>query len=154
MTEFGEAVRPQLTAEVLEALNEDDLTSLIEILPSAFSSIEPKDVAEYIPRAIDVDGADVIVARSPEGKLVSVALVNIDYGAGKLRGRIDDVATHEDYKRQGYAGATLDKAVDWFRVRGIRRIALTSNNGRQPAHRLYESRGFRVKETNQFQLDL
>lgn len=81
-------------------------------------------------------------------------LVNVDFGAGKLRGRIDDVATHTDSLRQGHAGAVLDLAIEWFRSRGVARVNLTSNDGRQAAHRLYESRGFVIKDTNQFQLDL
>ncbi len=147
-------MRSQHHPEVLGTLSDEDFHSLGEILPQAFNSILIEDLAEFIPKAIAADSADVLVSRDMEGKIVSVMVVNVDYGAGKLRGRIDDVATHEDHKEQGHAGAVLDYALDWFRLRGIRRIALTSNDDRQPAHRLYESRGFKIHDTNQFQLDL
>lgn len=149
-----EIVRFSPQAEVLRDPSDEDFAALQDILPKAFSSISTENLTEYVPRLIAADSADMIVARTPEGNIASVLVVNIDFGAGKLRGRIDDVATSETHLRQGYGGVALDHALKWFKDRGVKRVALTSNGDRQPAHRLYESRSFKVKETNQFQLDL
>ncbi len=154
MTELGETPQQQAHPEILSSLDIDDIVRLEEIFSSAFSSIQPEDVAKHIPLAIAADSADVLVSRNDEGIIQSAMLVNVDYGAGKLRGRVDDVATHVDSFRQGHAGAVLDLAIDWFRALGVKRVALNSNDDRQAAHRLYQTRGFVMIDTNQFQLDL
>lgn len=140
--------------EVLTALNEQDFTRLAEILPAAFGSIAVSDLAEFTPIAIEAPNSDVLVSRDDRGAIASVMVVNITFGLGKLRGWIDDVATHEDSRRRGHGGALLDFALDWFRYRQVKRIALTSNDDRLPAHHLYLSRGFKIHDTNKFQLDL
>jgi ribosomal protein S18 acetylase RimI-like enzyme len=81
-------------------------------------------------------------------------VVNMLHGTRALFGKIDDVATHPDSRRQGHAGVVLDYALEWFRNRGAEMVMLDSEDDRQPAHRLYESRGFKRYETNQFHLDL
>ncbi len=154
MPEDEEVLHTRPQPEALRALSDDDLIRLEAILPAAFSSIQLEDVAEFIPLAIAAETADVLVSRGQDHQIASVMLVNINFGAGKLRGRIDDVATHADSLRQGHAGAVLDFAIEWFRSRSVARVNLTSNDDRQAAHRLYESRGFARIETNQFQLDL
>jgi GNAT superfamily N-acetyltransferase len=154
MTGPGETLRSSPELEVLSTLDDNDLTRLTQILAPAFNSIRAGDIAEFIPAAISADSADVLVSRNNRGNIASVMLVNIDYGAGKLRGRIDDVATHKDSLRQGHAGAILDFALEWFRLRGVKRVNLTSRDGRDPAHELYRSRGFTIHDTNQFQIDL
>ncbi len=153
MPEGSEVLRPEHHVEVLGELTADDLGSLEEILVPAFDSISPGDLAEFVPKAIEADSAGVIVARSPEGKIVSALVVNLDYRMGKLRGKIDDVATHEAYRKQGYAGAVLDYALTWFKEHQVKRVDLTSNDGREPSHAPYESRGFEKRDTNHFQLD-
>jgi len=154
MPESREQLFQNPQVETLSGLSEEDFLSLVEFMPQAFSSMSPDKIAEFVPKLIEAESADIVIARSPEGKLVSAMVVNIDFGLGKLRGRIDDVATHEEYLRQGYGGAVLDYALDWFRMRGVKKVALTSRSERQAAHRLYESRGFTTRDTNQFELIL
>jgi ribosomal protein S18 acetylase RimI-like enzyme len=145
---------PEHRPEILSELSTEDLGRLSEILSGAFDSIKPEEVTEFLPQAIQADNADVLVSRNASSQIASVMIVNAVYGAGKIRGRIDDVATHEDSRRQGHAGAVLDYALQWFRDRGVSRVSLTSSNKRQAAHELYKSRGFTVRDTNSFKLDL
>jgi GNAT superfamily N-acetyltransferase len=156
MTEPMEFIRPQPTPERLTALTEADLQSLAEIMTAAFSAITAEDLATFVPMAIEADSADVLVSRSPEGKIVSAMVVNVSFCMGKLRGQIDNFATHDDHERQGHGGAVLDYALDWFRGYGVKRVELTSLSGseRQVAHRMYESRGFEKYDINNFQLVL
>jgi ribosomal protein S18 acetylase RimI-like enzyme len=152
MIEHGEVPKFEPRAERLTEPIEEDLASLAEILPAAFNSISVKDLEEFIPMVIGADTADVLVSRNEEGKIVSVMIVNIDYGAAKLRGHIDEVATHKDHRRQGHATTILDAAILWFEAKGVNYICLTSNDDRTASHALYESRGFKVRDTNNFEL--
>lgn len=140
--------------EVLSGLTDRDFNRLTEILPAAFGSVAVSDMVEFVPQVVAAPSADLLVSRNEDNAIASVMVVNIDFGVGKRRGRIDDVATHENSRQQGHGGALLDFALDWFRDRGVTRVALTSNDSRQPAHKLYLSRGFTIHDTNQFQLDL
>lgn len=154
MTEPTEFAPHQPTPEVLTLLTEADLQSLTEIMPAAFNTMTAEDLAIFVPMAIESDSADVIISRGQEGKIVSAMVLNIDFCLGKLRGRIDDVATHEDHRRQGHSGTALDYALRWFSERGVRLVELTTLNNREAAQRIYESRGFTRYDINNFHLNL
>lgn len=154
MTDPIRLTRLEHHPEVLGTPREGDMSRLTDMLSRAFDSIRPSLVEEYIPRVISADAADVLVSRNELGRIASVMIVNIDFGAAKLRGRIDDVTTHPDSRREGHAALLLDFALGWFQERGVRRINLTSGDDKKPAHGLYLSRGFKIRQTNQFQLDL
>lgn len=140
--------------ETLTGLNDGDLSRLQDIMTGAFDSKNPDDVALYLPRAIEAPTADVVVARTPVQEIASVMLVNMLFGADKLRGQIDDVATHVEDLRRGYASSVLDFSIEWFRKRGVGHVALTSSDKRKPAHGLYIDKGFAIHDTNVFQLDI
>ena len=141
-------------AETLQTYTQTDLQRLAETWTTGFPGTQPEDVRNCIPEIVQSQTAEVIVARNPLGQIASAMVINIDLGRDKKRGRIDDVATHPDHIRQGYAGAVLDFSIEWFSENGVKRVYLASNDDRKPAHALYLSRGFHIHDTNEFQLDL
>ena len=141
-------------AEILSALDASDLDRLIEIWTAGFPNTHPEDIQAYAPRIVSAENAEIVVARNSLGHIASSMVVCVAPGRDKIRGHIDDVATHPLHLRQGYAGRLLDFSIDWFQKREVKRVYLASSDDRQPAHALYLSRGFYIHDTNEFQLDL
>jgi ribosomal-protein-alanine N-acetyltransferase len=63
-------------------------------------------------------------------------------GSVGVRGAISHVAVVESHRRQGVAGALVDKVLADFRTRGIRRVFLFAETGNDPARRLWAYCGF------------
>lgn len=142
------------TTEILRSYSQPDLDRLVETWVAGFPGTQPKDIVEHVPHIVHAQKSELMVARNPLGHIASAMVVNVDMGRDKKRGHIDDVATHPDDLRQGYGGAVLDFSIGWFRDKRVKRVYLTSNDNRQAAHSLYISRGFKIHDTNEFQLDL
>lgn len=140
--------------EFLSSSPLSDVDRLVQIWTAGFPSTQPENIQAFVPKIVGAEKSEIVVARNQLGQIASAMVVNIDLGRDKLRGRIDDVATHPELLRQGYGGAVLDFSIDWFRESGVSRVYLASNDDRKPAHQLYLSRGFRIHDTNEFQLDL
>ncbi|MEO5905278.1 MAG: GNAT family N-acetyltransferase [Saprospiraceae bacterium] len=57
---------------------------------------------------------------------------------------IDDLVTHSDHKRKGYAGALLDWLKQHALQNGYDHISLDSGFHRKDAYRLYLNKGFEI----------
>jgi len=57
---------------------------------------------------------------------------------------IDDLVTHSDHKRNGYAGALLDWLKEYAMQNGYDHISLDSGFHRKDAYRLYLNKGFEI----------
>ncbi len=154
MADVIEKPRIEHNVEILGMLNTADMDRLVEVWTLGFPGSDPELLRSHTPEIVADPTSGLAVARNPLGYIASVIVVNINPGRDKRRGTIDDVATHPDSFRQGYAGAVLDFCIDWFRDRDVTSVSLTSSDARLPAHGLYYSRGFQVHDTNLFKLDL
>lgn len=141
-----------IEVEELRELTEADLRTLQSFVPEELTSQDAEAMAEWLPDIIGADEAALFVARNPDGEVVAALVANFTHCMSKRRGRIDDVVTHPDWRRRGYAGALLDDAVEWLRERGVTKVELTSEPDLKPAHELYRERGFERKETFVFEL--
>jgi GNAT superfamily N-acetyltransferase len=82
-----------------------------------------------------------------EGRVVSscnLALVpNLTRGARPF-GVIENVVTHPDFRRRGFAKAVLERALDVAWQSGCYKVMLLSSAHRDAAHALYEKVGFKA----------
>ncbi|MEA1264070.1 GNAT family N-acetyltransferase [Microbacterium sp. STF-2] len=65
-----------------------------------------------------------------------------------LRGHVEDVVVDEAARGRGIARLLLERMTQLAQERGLRTLDLTSRPSRESALRLYESVGFRRRETN------
>lgn len=63
---------------------------------------------------------------------------------GASSGIVEDVVVSEDYRRKGIGKEMMTFAMDICRQKGCYKMALSSNQNRNDAHRFYESLGFRL----------
>ncbi len=61
---------------------------------------------------------------------------------GAPSGIVEDVVVHKDRQRMGIGKEMMRFAMDYCRKKGCYKLALSSNRGREVAHRFYESLGF------------
>lgn len=94
-------------------------------------------VLEYNRKAIGF--AAIVIFRTPV------------YG---LKGRIEDVVIHNDYRGKGLGRLISQELIKIAKKKKIKNIHLTSKPDRIPARKLYESLGFKMKDTGVFVLNL
>ncbi|MEU6764784.1 GNAT family N-acetyltransferase [Streptomyces sp. NPDC046853] len=91
------------------------------------------------------------------GKLAALVVGTLDYRIGRagnpqgLIGHVFSVATDPDHRRRGYARASMEVLLDWFRERGAGSVDLNASAEAEP---LYASLGFVRKPDPSMRLSL
>ncbi|HEX8974864.1 MAG TPA: GNAT family N-acetyltransferase [Patescibacteria group bacterium] len=89
--------------------------------------------------AVVVGFASLIIHRLPTRGLVA---------------RIEDVVVDESQRGKGYGRMLMEKLLDIAKERKISEVDLTSNPSREAARKLYESMGFKLRDTGVFRIEL
>lgn len=130
---------------VLETLTGPD-RSRIEALLSQLSSTASFET-DRLQTMIAASGVDLFVARW-EGRIVGMAtLVAFPLVTG-WRGMVEDVVVDHEVRGRGIARVLLTTIIEEADRRGLRTLDLTSRPSREAALALYESIGFKRRETN------
>ena len=59
---------------------------------------------------------------------------------------IENVVTHEDYRKKGYASALLERATEIARDRGCYKVFLETGSNRESTLNFYRNNGFAIDE--------
>jgi GNAT superfamily N-acetyltransferase len=59
---------------------------------------------------------------------------------------IENVVTHEDYRKKGYASALLERATEIARDRGCYKVFLETGSNRESTLNFYRNNGFTIDE--------
>lgn len=130
--------------QTLAAITDEDAETLAVLL-TQLSSTATFD-RDRIQTMIDHDATDLFVARS-DTKMVGMAtLVTVPLPSG-LRGHVEDVVVDSSMRGRGVARLLLEAIVRSSEEQGLRTLDLTSRPSRESALRLYESLGFRRRDT-------
>lgn len=123
---------PQLTIHK-SAPDRDELTALVNSESSALL------IARYPDEESDIAGILTLVTyRAPTG----------------LRSIVEDVVVDEKMRGQGIGEALMFHAIELAREAGASGVSLTSNPRREAANHLYQSIGFKRRETNAYYFNL
>lgn len=130
-----------------------DVASIVELLAAdqLGATRERTDATDLAPyqqafAAIDADPAHLLVVLAAgDGTIVGTMQLSFIPGLarrGALRGQIEAVRIHQDYRGVGLGGAMMGWAVGEARRRGCGLVQLTTDKRRADAHRFYERLGF------------
>ena len=125
-----------------------DLGALLELYVHLHPKDDPlpgADVLQGLWQSILDDPAQIYLGGFVDGLMVTAAhatvITNLTRGA-RPYAVIENVVTHEAYRRRGYSRALLQRLLDCCWERHCYKVSLTSAPFRNSAHGLYESLGF------------
>lgn len=142
-----------LSIRQLKGANEktlQEMQGLLAQLSPTLGSLEQKRLMETTENP---QGA-VFVVRE-HGKIVGTASVLFCRSlSGGLHGFVEDVVVDEKARGKGIGKALMEKLIATATKRGAHHLNLTSRAERDVANHLYQTLGFRKRETNMYRLSL
>ena len=105
---------------------------------------------------VNSESSTLLVARYPDEESdIAGILTMVTYRAPTgLRSIVEDVVVDEKMRGQGIGKALMLHAIELAREAGASGVSLTSNPRREEANHLYQSIGFKRRETNAYYFDL
>ena len=126
----------------------NELDKLLEL----YKHLNPEDpdisclvATEDLWTKIYNDPNQCIFVYEKDGRLVAsctlIIICNLTRG-GRSYGLIENVVTHENYRKRGYGKAVLDKAIEAARERGCYKVMLMTGRKDEGTLSFYEKVGF------------
>ena len=130
----------------VEYLKKEDINSYIKFIKEVFD-YETKE--EDIEKLINND--TVLIVKNQDKIIASVTLEeHYEYIKAEKFYHIGYFGVLKEYRRMGYAKILFDNIEELVKENNIKYLELTSGNHRKAAHYLYQSRGFKIKDTTVF----
>ena len=139
-------------SELTEA-SPSDLDSINQLLPQLSSKARPLTMDQLM----ELTGADstfVLVCTNEETEIIgmlSLVILKIPTGS---KAWIEDVVVDTKARGKGLGKALMDYALEKARKLGVKSIDLTSRPSREGANILYQSLGYKTRETNVYRYNL
>ncbi len=120
-----------------ERLSERTLDGVAELEKLCFSEPWSKNSLELLTK----EGIGVGMTCSCDGKLCAYGgmIVAVD------EGQITNIATHPDYRRQGYGRAIVEALIRYAKMNGLDSISLEVRESNRAAIELYGKLGFKIE---------
>ncbi len=131
----------------IRKIKEDDLEELLDLyqfLHPMDITIEPNDKIINIWKEILNNSLINIFLVEYKSKIVSSCVLNIIPNltkSGRPYALIENVITHPDFRKHGYAKYLLNYVIDYSKRKNCYKIMLLSSKHRPEAHKLYEKVG-------------
>ena len=120
-----------------EKLTDKTLDGVAELEKLCFSQPWSRNSLELLTK----DGIGVGMVCSRDGKVCAYGgmMVAVD------EGQITNIATHPDYRRQGFGRAIVESLIKYAKMNGLDSISLEVRESNRAAIDLYTSLGFKVE---------
>ncbi len=143
---------------MIRAATEADFSDMLalyrHLVPSDPNGEDQPALHQHWQALVQRQGVTVFVY-SHAARLVStctsIVVPNV-MRAGRPYCYVENVVTHPDYRRKGFARATLSHAVEHALTEDCYKVLLVASPRNRPASALYESVGFRPERTG-FRID-
>lgn len=135
--------------QIPKELDEELYKSILNLLPQLTTRhIHPS--YNEISDLIKSNHSKLLVARfsadySPIVGMLTLVVFQVPTG---IRAHIEDVVVDHQFRNRGIGHALMETAIKAAQVAMAEGVTLTSNNHRLSAIKLYESLGFKKRETN------
>ena len=143
---------------VIEEVSEvtDELLDALQRLIPQLSASRTAPTRDELAALVNSVSSTLLIARMPDERsaitgMLTLAVYRVPTG---IRSIIEDVVVDRAMRRRGVAEALMRRAMELAREAGASGVALTSNFQRAAANQLYQSMGFKRRETNTYSYDL
>jgi GNAT superfamily N-acetyltransferase len=124
----------------------DQLLGLYRYLNSGDPDISGREETTNLWRSILNDKAQFLIVAEADGRLVAsctLVIVNNLTRGGSPYALIENVVTHEDYRKRGFGRAVLEKALETAKKHGCYKVMLMTGRKDEGILQFYEKVGFR-----------
>lgn len=130
----------------VEYLKKEDISNYIKFIKEVFDYEAKEEDIEKL-----INNNTVLIIKNQDKIIASVTLEeHYEYIKAEKFYHIGYFGVLKEYRRMGYANILFDKIEDLVKENNIKYLELTSGNHRKAAHYLYQSRGFKIKDTTVF----
>lgn len=125
---------------------DSELAQRIFELKAQLSSGHKANTDQYMAA---INNPNTIIVGAWDGSvLAGIGVLNIVQTLSSCVGDIDDVVVSKDYRGQGVGRTLMEAIISVAKDKGATRLRLTSAARRVEANGLYQSLGFKLRETN------
>jgi ribosomal protein S18 acetylase RimI-like enzyme len=137
-------------SEITEELH----TALQQLIPQLSSRKTAPNLAE-LTILVNSESSILLIARYPDedGPIAGILTLIIYRVPTGIRSIVEDVVVDESLRRRGIGEALVLHAIRLAQEVGASGVSLTSNPKREAANYLYQSIGFRRRDTNAYYLE-
>lgn len=128
-----------------------DIGELVEMLSPGTRRPTHQEVKHIVDTHKVIIANDTTVEREPIIGMATLVIIPQMVG---LRGRVEDVSRHPDYRGRGIGQGLMKKLHDVARQYAIDKLALTCQPHRKEGNRLYPKMGYKLVDTNVYRIDL
>ncbi len=144
-----------MVIEEVSEVTEELLDALQRLIPQ-LSAHKTAPTRNELTALVNSESSTLLIARVPEEKnlivgMLTLAIYRVPTG---IRSIVEDVVVDESMRRRGIAEALMRRAIELAREARASGVSLTSNSQRVAANRLYQSMGFKRRETIAYYYDL
>lgn len=128
----------------------------VEVLGQLLAQVSSSDLVLHADRVREVlrtPSTSILVARL-DGKIVGMALLLTLTTLARTTGYVEEVVVDQAARGQHVSTALMTALLDLAASKGIEFVDLTSRPARRVANGLYQSLGFKLRETNCYRYDL
>ena len=144
---------PAVTVSEPTEVTEELVEAFAALIPQLSSSSPPTSRAELV-EMIRSEADTLFVARDVDGRIVGTLTLAVFRIPTGVRAWIEDVVVDDGARGKGVGDALVDAAVIKARAAGAKTVDLTSRPSREAANRLYVRKGFELRTTNVYRLNL
>lgn len=142
-----------MKVEIVKEYSEDLLEAMNRLIPQLTNSV--KNIkAESVKELLATENAYLFVIREDSSKIVGTLTLAVFTTPVAKKAYIEDVVVDGACQGSGIGRKLVETAVSYARELGVARIELSSTLVRVAANKLYQSIGFKIRETNFYRLEL
>ena len=140
-----------MVIEKVSSVTEELLDALRRLIPQ-LSAHKAAPSRDELTELVNSQSSILLIARVPDEKsavvgMLTLAVYRVPTG---IRSIIEDVVVDQAMRRRGIAEVLMRRAIELAREAGASGVSLTSNSRRVAANQLYQSMGFKRRETNAY----
>jgi ribosomal protein S18 acetylase RimI-like enzyme len=139
--------------EIVQSVNAELYEAFQRLIPQLTMNNLPPSL-EDLAALVRESASTLMMARDEKNQIVGALTLTVYRVPTGIRSIIEDVIVDETARGQGIGEALMKHAIALAREKGAANISLTSNPMREAANKLYLRMGFKLRETNAYQMKL